>query len=365
MATLRRDVDGKVVYSAKGTSYTAVSDDNNAVLRFTAAATLSLTAAATLTAVTSQWHVTVIADGGDVTIDPNGAETIDGAATLIVPNGSSTYIACDGSNFFTDKMVSSLDAKADETAVGSWIDGGLLSNNSGNPNTHIDFAAMSVRSGSSFVSSASSITKRLNGTWAVGTGSGGLDTGSVAANATYYAYALRKTSDGTLDVVLSTSATIGGVTTTLLTGYTIVKQIGVVLTNGSSIIRPFTMYPRDEYQFVTPIMDASNIATTLTSALLALTVPNGVKTKVKLRFMFRSPATTNSCLVYDPAKGILVAGGADEGGVVGTPQVADGYSVGNAEIWTNTARQVRHVAGAAGSLWVFNDGFYFPCGRSA
>ncbi|ARQ08606.1 hypothetical protein NXC12_CH00515 [Rhizobium etli] len=365
MATLRRDVDGKVVYSAKGTSYTAVSDDNNAVLRFTAAATLSLTAAATLTAVTSQWHVTVIADGGDVTIDPNGAETIDGAATLIVPNGSSTYIACDGSNFFTDKMVSSLDAKADETAVGSWIDGGLLSNNSGNPNTHIDFAAMSVRSGSSFVSSASSITKHLSGTWAVGTGSGGLDAGSVAANATYYAYALRKTSDGTLDVVLSTSATIGGVTTTLLTGYTIVKQIGVVLTNGSSIIRPFTMYPRDEYQFVTPIIDAANIATTLTSALLALTVPNGVKTKVKLRFMFRSPATTNSCLVYDPAKGILVAGGADEGGVVGTPQVADGYSVGNAEIWTNTARQVRHVAGATGSLWVFNDGFYFPCGRNA
>lgn len=102
------------------------------------------------------------------------------------------------------------------------------------------------------------------------------------------------------------------------------------------------MYPRDEYQFVTPIMDASNIATTLTANLLALTVPNGVKTKVKLRFMFRSPATTNSCLVYDPAKGILEAGGADEGGVVGTPQVADGYSVGNAEIWTNTSRQVRH-----------------------
>ncbi|MDC9808415.1 hypothetical protein [Rhizobium binxianense] len=362
MAILRRDVDGKVVYADKSGSYLALATDNNAVHRYTATATVTLTAAATLGA---DWHYTVIADGADVTIDPNAAETIDGAATLVVPNGYSAFIICNGSAFSTTKQIALLATKAGITAVGSFIDGLLLSNNSGSPNTQVDFAAGSVRSGSSFVSNPSSITKRINGTWAVGTGNGGLDAGSVAANATYFAYALRKDSDLSFDVVLSTSATIGGVTTTVLTGYTIVKCIGVVLTDGSSNIRQFIMYPRDEYQFVTPIMDASNIATTLTANLLALTVPNGVKTKVKLRFMFRSPATTNSCLVYDPAKGILEAGGADEGGVVGTPQVADGYSVGNAEIWTNTARQVRHVAGATGSLWVFNDGFYFPCGRNA
>ncbi|WP_440137739.1 hypothetical protein [Rhizobium leguminosarum] len=46
------------------------------------------------------------------------------------------------------------------------------------------------------------------------------------------------------DMVFSTSPTIGGITTTLLTGY-IVKCIGVVLTDGSSNIRPFVLYPRD------------------------------------------------------------------------------------------------------------------------
>ncbi|TLX12277.1 hypothetical protein [Rhizobium sp. MHM7A] len=350
------------VYAAKSGDYTALATDDNAVLRFTAAATLTLTAAATLAA---NWVITVIADGGDVTVDPNGAETIDGASTLVIPNGNSAFIVCGGSAFFTDKVLTRLLAKADSSAVGSFVDGLLLSNNASNPNTHIDFAAGSARSGSSFVSNASSFTKRINGTWAVGTGNGALDTGSVAASATYFAYALRKNSDLSFDVVFSTSATIGGVTTTLLTGYTIVKCIGVVLTNSSSNIRAFFMFPNDEYQFVTPIIDAANIATGLAGALLALTVPNGVKSKAKLRFMFNSPSTTNSVLVHDPAKGALVAGGGDQGGVAGTPQVASGFSVGNGDIWTNTSRQVRHVAGAAGALWVFNDGFTFSCGRTA
>lgn len=362
MATLRRDVDGKVVYAAKSGSYLALATDNNAVHRYTATATVTLTAAATLGA---DWHYTVIADGADVTIDPNGAETIDGAATLVVPNGYSAFIICNGSAFFTTKQIALLATKAGITAVGSFIDGLLLSNNSGSPNTQVDFAAGSVRSGSSFVSNPSSITKRINGTWAVGTGNGGLDTGSVGANATYFAYALRKDSDLSFDVVLSTSATIGGVTTTLLTGYTIVKCIGVVLTDGSSNIRPFVMNPRDDYTYVTPVKDAVSAPISTTSALLAITVPNGVKSKAKLRIQFTSSATTNAALIHDPAQGTLTAGIGNDGGIAGAIQVASNYAIGKDEIWTNTSKQVRQVAGAAGNIWVWTDGFHFPCGRNA
>ncbi len=93
-------LDNKVVYTAKSGAYTAVASDNNGVLRFTSAATLTLTAAATLGA---NWHLTVIADGGAVTIDPNASETIDGAATIVVPNGTSASIVCDGTGFYTQK----------------------------------------------------------------------------------------------------------------------------------------------------------------------------------------------------------------------------------------------------------------------
>jgi hypothetical protein len=95
-------VDNKVVYAAKSANYTALGTDNNAVHRYTATATVTLTAAATLGA---NWHYTVIADGADVTIDPNAAETIDGAATLIIPNGSSERIVCNGTAFYTERKL--------------------------------------------------------------------------------------------------------------------------------------------------------------------------------------------------------------------------------------------------------------------
>lgn len=121
MAQLRANIDNGVVYAAKAGSYTALATDNNAIHRYTATATVSLTAAATLGA---DWHYTIIADGADVTIDPNGAETIDGAATLVIPNGYSALIICSGTAFFTDYLPASVDH--DPTDIIS-INGGPLS----------------------------------------------------------------------------------------------------------------------------------------------------------------------------------------------------------------------------------------------
>lgn len=92
-----KNFDDLVVYASKSGNYTAVLADNNAVHRFTATATLALTAAATLG---TGWHYNLVADGGDVTIDPNGSETIGGQTTWVVPNGASATIICDGTAFY-------------------------------------------------------------------------------------------------------------------------------------------------------------------------------------------------------------------------------------------------------------------------
>ncbi|RUM06823.1 hypothetical protein [Rhizobium chutanense] len=243
-----------------------------------------------------------------------------------------------------------------------FVEGGIVLPNGSTPLTHLDIAAFRVKALSKFTSTAATLTKNINGTWVAGNG-GGLDTGTKAANATYFVYALRKQSDGTGEVVLSTSATVGGVNLSLLSGYDVLAPIGVALTDGSSNIREFTMNAQDEYIWTTPVLDLGNVATGTTSTLAAITVPNGVKVKANLRFMYNSSATTASCLVYDPAKGVLVAGGGNSGANVGTPQVAGGYSIGSDEVWTNTAKQIRHVAGASGNLSLWNDGFIFPCKR--
>lgn len=107
MSILRGDLDNGTVYVTKSAGYTAVAGDNNTVYEFTATATLALTAAATLAA---DWHMMVFANGGDVTVDPNGAELINGASTLTISNGDSAYIICTGTAFKAISLPSSANA---------------------------------------------------------------------------------------------------------------------------------------------------------------------------------------------------------------------------------------------------------------
>lgn len=101
---------------AKSGSYTVVVSDNMTVINCTAALTLTLTAAATLG---SKHMFVVVANGGNVTIDPNSSETLNGSSTsYVLPNGSNIIIFCDGSNFRGLKASSSNDDGAQYYAAG-------------------------------------------------------------------------------------------------------------------------------------------------------------------------------------------------------------------------------------------------------
>ncbi|NKJ90553.1 hypothetical protein GFM14_02835 [Rhizobium leguminosarum bv. viciae] len=91
-------ISGRIDYVEKSGNYTALAADAGSTLRFTAAATLSLTAAATLAA---GWSVSVFSYGGDVSVAPNGTETINGIATpLVVKQGRTVTLYSDGVGFF-------------------------------------------------------------------------------------------------------------------------------------------------------------------------------------------------------------------------------------------------------------------------
>jgi hypothetical protein len=81
----------------KSVGYTVVANDNMSVLNVNAAAvTIAFTAAATL----GNGHMCMVhANGFDATLDPNGAELVNGAATLVIPNGFCAVVLCDGSAF--------------------------------------------------------------------------------------------------------------------------------------------------------------------------------------------------------------------------------------------------------------------------
>lgn len=86
--------------STFNTNYTTGSSDRANVLVWNGGAgTLSLTSAPTVGA---DWFVNVRNSGtGDLTIDPNSSELINGGATLILSPGDSCIVVTDGTQFWT------------------------------------------------------------------------------------------------------------------------------------------------------------------------------------------------------------------------------------------------------------------------
>lgn len=84
---------------AKNANYQAVAGDAKKLLDFTSAATLSFVAAATLG---DGWYTGVRnSSSGLLTLDPNGAELINGAATIDLKPGESCFVGCSGTAFKT------------------------------------------------------------------------------------------------------------------------------------------------------------------------------------------------------------------------------------------------------------------------
>lgn len=121
------------------------------------------------------------------------------------------------------------------------------------------------------------ITKSLS-SWAVGTGNGGLDTGTVANNTWYHAYLISRDSDGLIDALISASPT----TPTMPSGWTNRRRIGSIRTDGSAQIVPFVQ-TANRFRWVTPPLDV-NVATLGTArSLYTLSVPTGVQTLAQFR----------------------------------------------------------------------------------
>jgi len=84
---------------SKSSNYTAVLGDMACIVDCTSSWTLSLTAASTLGDGYYVWLRN--AGSGTITIDPAGAETIDGATTVTLPAGHYCLLQCDGSAWKT------------------------------------------------------------------------------------------------------------------------------------------------------------------------------------------------------------------------------------------------------------------------
>lgn len=120
---------------------------------------------------------------------------------------------------------------------------------------------------------ALSAISKTTSIWAVGTGNGGLDAGSMANNTWFHFYVIRRPDTGVVDVTFSTNAT----TPVLPANYTQYRRIGSGLTNGSGQWTKFTQ-DGDVFTWDVIVQDINTTNPGTSAVSRTLTVPLGVVT---------------------------------------------------------------------------------------
>ncbi len=154
-----------------------------------------------------------------------------------------------------------------------YFNGFGLSNNGAAPNTTVDVAAGSARDSANTVdinlSSSISGILQASGVWAAGTGQNKLDAGAKAINTWYHVFAIRKTVDGSGDILFSKSLA----SPVMPTGYSGFVLLESVLTDASGNIIPFInfgkfmMWKTGRQDVSISSVPASNLPSTISTPL--------------------------------------------------------------------------------------------------
>jgi hypothetical protein len=235
----------------------------------------------------------------------------------------------------------------DPVYLRGYISGLTLSNDGVTPNTVLDIAAGVATDVSqlSIMSLASAYTK-TTGSWAVGTGNGALDTGTIGAASWYHVFLIQRSDTGVVDVLFSLSATAP----TMPTNYNRKRRIGSFKTAASNIV-PFTQIG-NKFYWTTVIVDGSASSVGTSRITPVLTVPTGVVVDAMINVLAYGPSSASvwfgPIFVADAAPSL----GAAPGTTVFTGLSTASYSSGPALlIPTNTSAQIAIRSSVAASLF--------------
>jgi hypothetical protein len=248
---------------------------------------------------------------------------------VIVSQSASTQIWGDGTNI-------QYATGSQSVVLRGYIDGLIMS-------TAGSSATMSIGAGQAADSTNSVNLDLLSGinkttsAWAVGSGNGGLDTGSIANGTWYYFYVIRRPDTGVVDIVFSTNSTAP----TLPASYTQYRYIGAGFTNGGA---QWTRFVQDGnyFRWYTPVLDI-DAATGTTAGLSTLSVPMGRKMLAKYN-VYTSDGTTGAGRIYlsDPdVEDLAPSVTAAPLSAVGFNGAVSDIGIGFGECFTNTSAQIR------------------------
>jgi hypothetical protein len=247
---------------------------------------------------------------------------------------------------------------------------GLKLTTPGSSASFVVAAGTAVDGANSYLMQIGSNYTKTTSAWAVGSGSGGLDTGAIAANTWYHVFLIANPSNNGVEVCVSLSPTAPTTGPRIPVGYTVSRRIGSLLTDSAAQWTAF-LQDGDRFMLLAPVKQTfTNPGTTAFN--VTLTTPLGVRTEALLYAMASASSTAGNAVSFyisdlslpDIAPGVSTGVFSFET-YTGTTIGALGGSIG---AFTNTSSQVRarlQISAADIQLIVTTAGWIDRRGRDA
>jgi hypothetical protein len=235
-----------------------------------------------------------------------------------------------------------------------------LSNNGTDAANDIDIAAGTARDASDTVNMvlASALTKQVDAAWAVGSGNGGLDTGSIA-DTTYHIWLIKRSDTGVVDALFSTSAS----SPTMPSNYDYKRRIGSIVRTGGEI-KAFTQNG-NVFTWSTFAIDVNAVNPGTSAVTRTLTVPVGIVVRASVVIGLYSTSSpfaglVSSLAVTDQAPQALGTASLTAPGNIGNAFAGTNWNFIPVTVQTNTSGQVRSrlsASAASDRLGIITEGW--------
>lgn len=240
---------------------------------------------------------------------------------------------------------------------------GLVLSTAGSSTTMAIAAGVAADSTNATMISLAAAISKTTSAWAVGTGNGGLDTGTIANSTWYHFYLIRRPDTGVVDVIFSLSASAP----TLPANYTQYRRIATRKTNGSAQWASF-IQDGDFFQELTTVLDVNATNPGTSAVTRTLSVPTGINALAVMNINIAIGSQGSAVYLSDLAVTDEIAS------ITATPlgqanaSVANANFSGTAIVRTNTSAQIRsrnNLSDASTILRIATLGYYDRRGRDA
>lgn len=175
------------------------------------------------------------------------------------------------------------------------ITGCTIANNGSDAANDIDFASGTCADSTAafYMTLGSTLTKRLDATWAVGNNQGGLFSGSIA-NTTYHCFIIMRPDTGVVDCGFDTSP----VAANRPASYTYFRRVGSIVRIATGPTIKAFIQTADYFYWLAPPQDVATTGSTSSAVTATLTVPTGIVVVAKVVSSVSDGTTTGNQYLY-------------------------------------------------------------------